>query len=86
MVLLLLKTLLIVFIHILPVNGKEIDSLIAGIVEPGKMVDAQHIYMDIPPINGTAAQFPGGDGCQHFLGAKYLMAAAEGLDPGKDPV
>ena len=37
----------LMLLGIFPVNGKQIDSLIGSIVEPGKMVDTQYIDLNI---------------------------------------
>ena len=44
-------TFLEMFIHILPVQREQVNSLVRRIVKPGKMVDSQYIDMNIPPVN-----------------------------------
>jgi len=44
-------TLLKMFIHIFPVHGEQVDSLVRCIVKPCKMVDSQNIYLYILPVN-----------------------------------
>ena len=70
-------------VHILPVNGEQIHALIGSIVKPCEMIDAQHIYIDIPPVNAGYPLCFLKDPLQHLLGAEHLVAAAESLDFGK---
>ena len=71
-----------IFFHQLFIELKQIPSLIFRAVDPGKMVEPQHIGLDHPAVHRDTAEFLKGI-CQYFLCSEHLMAAAKRLYLGK---
>ena len=67
-------------VNIASVDREQVVPLIAGFGKPCEMIDSNYIYMDIVPVVRGVAGFCLVDAFKHFLGAKYLVAAAKGLN------
>ena len=67
-------------VNIVLVNREQVNSLIGSAGKPCEMVDAQHIDMDVMPVNLLFPAALLADSLKDLLGAKDLMAAAECLD------